>query len=144
MRSRQKPTLPLRYLFLLSDAELLDDCSVSFDINSLKVVKKISSVTYHLKKTATAVMVVVVVLEVFIKRIDSVSENSDLNFRRTCVTFVDSIFSNDSLLFVFQDHDCFHLSKKLFNAKHSHRRVKHDYCRLIFPKTEPYVIQGLF
>ena len=98
---------PTPYLFLLSDAELLDNSSVSFDVNSLKVVKKISSVTYHLKKTATAVMVVVVVLEMLVKRIDSVCENSNLHFGRTCVAFVNSIFSNDSLLFVFQDHDVF-------------------------------------
>ena len=110
VRSRQKPTLPLRYLFLLSDAELLDDCSVSFDINSLEIAKKVSSVTYHFKKTATAVMVVVVVLKMLVEAVDSVCENSDLNFRRTCVAFVCSVFSDYSLLFVSQ-HDFFTFHK---------------------------------
>ena len=106
MRSRQKPTLPLRYLFLLSDAKLLDDSAVSFDINSLEIAKKVSSVTYHFKKTATAVMVVVVVLKMLVEAVDSVCENSDLHFRRTCVAFVSSVLSNYSLLFFLQ-HDFF-------------------------------------
>ena len=102
MRSRQKPTLPLRFLFLLSDAELLDDCSVSLDINFLEIAKKVSSVTYHFKKTATAVMVVVVVLKMLVEAVDSVCEDSDLHLGRTCVALVCSVLSDYSLLFVLQ------------------------------------------
>ena len=110
MRSRQKPTLPLRFLFLLSDAELLDDCSVSLDVYSLKVAKKVSSVTNHFKKTATAVMVVVVVLKMLVERVDSVSKDSNLYFGRTCVALVCCVLSDYCLLFVLQ-HDFFTFHK---------------------------------
>ena len=91
---------------LLSDVQLLDDSSVSLDVCLLEVTEKISSVTYHLKKTATAVEVLVVVLEVRVEVVDAVCEERDLNLGRTCVAFVSSIFLNNSLLYVFL-HDVF-------------------------------------
>ena len=91
---------------LLSDVQLLDDSSVSLDIGLLEVAKKVSSVTNHLKKSATAVEVLVVVLEVCVEVVDAVCENSDLNLGRACVAFVSSIFLNNSLLYVFL-HDFF-------------------------------------
>ena len=91
---------------LLSDVQLLDDSTVSLDVNLLEVTEEVSSVTYHLKKTTTAVEVLVVVLEVCVEVVDAVCEKRDLNLGRTCVAFVSSIFLNDSLLYVFL-HDVF-------------------------------------
>lgn len=129
---------------LLSDVELLDDGTVSLDIYLLKITEEVSSVTNHFKKTATAVMVVVVVLEMLLKAIDPVSKDSDLNLGRACVTLVDSVLSDYSLLF-FSCHFLFHLSVNFINEKHSDRRVKYGKSfRLVFPKTELYVIRSLF
>ena len=84
---------------LLSDVQLSDDRAVTLDVCLLKVVKKVSSVTYHLEKTAAAVVILVVSLEVLVERIDSVSKNSNLYLGRTCVTLVGSISFNNCLLF---------------------------------------------
>lgn len=129
---------------LLSDVELLDDGTVSFDIYLLKITEEVSSVTNHFKETATAVVVVVVVLEMLLETVDSVCKNSDLNLGRSCVTLVNSVFGDYSLLF-FSCHFLFSPFCKFINEKHSSRRVKHGrYVRLIFPKTELYVIRRLF
>ena len=103
---------------LLSDVQLSDDRTVALDVCLLEVVKKVSSVTYHLKKTATAVVILVVSLEVLVERVDSACENRDLNLRRACVTLVGSILSNDCLLFVLKHHDFFHLSE-IYLSKNS-------------------------
>ena len=91
---------------LLSDVQLLDDSTVSLDVNLLEVAEKVSSVTYHLKKTTTAVEVLVVVLEVCVEVVDAVCENRDLYLRRACVAFVSSILLNNCLLYVLL-HDVF-------------------------------------
>ena len=80
---------------LLTQAELLNDSTVSFDVFLLKVCKKVSSVTYHLKKTAAAVVILVVSLEVLVERVDSVCENRDLYLGRTCVSLVCSVSFNN-------------------------------------------------
>ena len=91
---------------LLSDVQLLDDSSVSLDVCLLEVAKKVSSVTNHLKKAATAVEVLVVVLEVRVEVVDAVCEKRDLNLGRACVAFVCCVLLNKSLLYVFL-HDVF-------------------------------------
>ena len=106
---------------LLSDVQFLDDSTVSLDVNLLEVTEKVSSVTDHLKKTATAVEVLVVVLEVCVEVVDAVCEKRDLNLGRTCVTFVSLVLFNNCLLYVFL-HDVFHLSFNL--RKLSERWVK--------------------
>ena len=102
--------LPILDAELLSDMELFDDSSVSFNVNFLEVVEKVSSVTYHLEKSTTAVVILVVVLEVLCKIVDSVCENRDLYLGRTCVAFVCSVLFNNCLLFLCC-HFSFHLSK---------------------------------
>ena len=96
-------TLPMN---LLSDVQLLDDSSVSLDVCLLEVAKKVSSVTNHLKKAATAVEVLVVVLEVCVEVVDAVCEKRDLNLGRTCVAFVCCVLLDKSLLYVLL-HDVF-------------------------------------
>ena len=94
---------------LLSDVQLSNDRTVALDICLLEVVEKVSSVTYHLKKTTAAMVILVVNLEVLVERIDSVSKNSNLYLGRTCVTLVGSISFNNCLLFCLK-HSFFHLS----------------------------------
>ena len=95
---------------LLSQTELFNDSSVSFDIYLLEVVEKVSSVTDHLEEAATAVVVLVVVLKVLSEVRDSVSKNCDLNLGRACVAFVDGVLFNNCLLFCCC-HFRIHLSK---------------------------------
>jgi hypothetical protein len=89
-------------LELLSDIKLFDNCSVTIDILLHKVVEKVTSVTNHLEKTATRVMVLVVVLEVLVEGVDSVGENRDLYLGRTGIGFVSAVFGDYCLLFVFE------------------------------------------
>ena len=91
---------------LLSDVQLLDDSTVSLDVNLLEVTEEVSSVTYHLKKTTTAVEVLVVVLEVCVEVVDAVCEKRDLNLGRACVAFVCCVLLDKSLLYVLL-HDVF-------------------------------------
>ena len=45
--------LPYFRIFLLTDTQLFDSSSISFDILLLEVVEKISSLTDHLEQTAS-------------------------------------------------------------------------------------------
>ena len=107
--------------FLLSDVQLLDDCAVTLNVYLLEVAEKISSVTDHFEKAATAVMVLVVGLEVLGEGVDAIGKDRDLNLGRTCVALVGLVLVNNGLLYVFLDHDVFHLS--LYLRRHSERRV---------------------
>ena len=95
-------------LILLSEIQLLDDRTVALDVGLLEVAEKISSVADHLKKSAAAVVVLVIVLEVFSQIVDSVGQKRDLYLGRTRVALVSSVLLNNCLLFVLQH--CFHLS----------------------------------
>ncbi len=105
--------LPFRtpsLLTLLSEVQLLDDCTIAVDVNLLQITEEITSVTDHLQKTAAAVVVLHVGLQVLGQVVDAVGQNSDLNFGGTGVTLVDGILGNDCLLFSV-GHGSFHLSK---------------------------------
>ena len=95
------PSLPS---FLLSQTESLNDGAVTLDVNLLKVTEKVSSVTYHLKKTAAAVVVALVLLQVLGEVVDSVCENRDLNLGRACVAFSCLVLGNNCLLFFLEHH----------------------------------------
>ena len=114
MRSKSKLCSSLRQLLkLLSETELLYDCTVALNVSLLEITEKVSSVTNHLLQAAAAVMVLVVALEVLGEVLYSVGKKRDLYLRRTGVTFVSSILLNNCLLFVFQ-HFGIHLSKNIF------------------------------
>ena len=93
-------------LELLSETQLLNDSTVALDVGLLEVYKKVSSVSYHLLKSAAAVVVLVVGLEVLGKVLDSVGKKCDLYLGRTCVALMSSVLLNNCLLFVFH-HDVF-------------------------------------
>ena len=52
-----------------------------------------------------------------VELIDAGGENGDLDLGRTGVALVGRIFRDDSGLFFFLDHGCFHLSKNCPPAK---------------------------
>ena len=80
---------------LLSETKLLNDSSVSLDVYLLEVVEEVSSVTYHLKETAAAVVVLMVALKVLGEVSYSVSKDSDLYLGRACVLLVDLVLSDN-------------------------------------------------
>ena len=98
---------PHLYRKLLSETELFDDCAVTVDVLLLEIAEKVSSVTDHLKKTASGVMVVVVSAEMFGKGVDARCKDRDLYFGRTCIAFVCAVLFDDTLLFVFLHHGLF-------------------------------------
>ena len=94
-----KATAPV--WILLSESELFDDSAVTSDVLVLEILEKVTSLTYHLEQSATAVVVLLVDLEMLCEFIDSLGENSDLNLGRTCVAFVGCISCDDFLLNFF-------------------------------------------
>lgn len=106
------PPLPVQAVTeaLLTQTELLDDRTVTSDIGLLEVCEKVSSVTDHLEKAATAVVILVVRLHVFGQIVDAVGQECNLNLGRTGVSLVHCVLLDDSLLCVLV-HCGFHLSK---------------------------------
>ena len=97
------PTAAQSTACLLSESELCYDCTVALDILLLKVVEQVSSVTYHLKQTASGVVILLVNLDVFGQLVNSLGEDSDLNLRRTRVVVVQAVsFDNRGFFFFSQ------------------------------------------
>ena len=88
-------------LKLLSQAELLNDSTVSLNVNLLEVAKEVTSVTNHLQKTSAAVVVMCVLLQMLVQVVDTACEKSNLYLRRTCVTLVYCILCNNFVLVHF-------------------------------------------
>ena len=103
------PLLSTPNVCLLSQAELADDGTVSLDVRLLEIAKEISSVTDHLLKSAAAVEVLLVGLQVRGQIGDASGQNCDLHLGRTCVTLMGSIGFDQAQLF-FLLHGNFHLS----------------------------------
>ena len=95
---------------LLSDVKLFDNSAVTLDIDLHQIVKKVSSVTNHLEKTAAAVVILVVHLEVLGEGVDAIGKDRDLNLGRTCVTLVGLVLVDNCLLLFLDKHFFFHLS----------------------------------
>ncbi len=104
---RRCSPLPKERLF--SQSQLADDCAVTLNVNLLQVVEQISSVTDHLLKSAAAVEVLLVGLQVRGQIGDASGQNCDLHLGRTCVTLVGSIGFDQAQLF-FLLHGNVHLS----------------------------------
>ena len=82
---------------LLTETQLLDDCTVTSNIVLLEVRKKISSVTNHLQEATATVVVLVISLHVLGQVVDAVGQKCDLNLGRTGITFVDGVLFDDGL-----------------------------------------------
>ena len=91
-------------LKLLSEAEFLNYCSVSLDILLCKIVKKLLSVTNHLRETSLRMEVLGVLLHVLGELIDSGSKNSYLNLGRTCVSLIDLVGLDEGVLCFLRNH----------------------------------------
>ena len=86
---------------LLTDTKLSDDRTIAFDILLLEVVQKVSSVTYHLQKSAAGVVILLVNLDVFSQLVDPLGEDSDLYLGRTGVLLMQTVSLDNGCLFFF-------------------------------------------
>ena len=116
VKNSKKLRTPFLMQLLLSETKLLNDSSVSLDVNLLEVVEEVSSVTNHLKETTAAMIVLVVALEMLGEVSYSVGKDSDLNLGRTCVTLVSCVLFDNCLLFCCC-HFRIHLSKIKYFCK---------------------------
>ena len=94
-RSRVRTSAGKRGKKLLSEAELLDNSSVSLDILLCEVVEELLSVSNHLGKTSLRMEVLGVLLHVLGKAIDSIGKDSNLYLGRAGVLLVDLVLSDD-------------------------------------------------
>ena len=92
---------------LLTQTETCYDGTVTLDILLLQIVKILSSLTYHDKHTSAGVVILGVCFKMSSELADSLSENCDLNFGRTGITFVNCVLLDNLLLKVLVDHACF-------------------------------------
>ncbi len=79
----------------LSQAKLLNDRSVSFDILVLKIRKQAAALTYHCKQTSAAVVILLMRLKMLIKVIDALGKKSDLYLGRARIGIVQLVSGND-------------------------------------------------
>lgn len=104
---KRKGNIPLDgvyCLFLSTYTEFLDDCPIPLDILLLEVVEESPSLADDLQKTAPAVVVLFVNLEVLRQIDDPLGENRDLNLRRPRIAVVTLERCNDLLLLVRYQH----------------------------------------
>lgn len=92
---------------LLTNLELLDQITISIDVLRLQIIKKTASLTNHLVKTASAVIVLLVVLKVLGELLDSCGKKRYLYFGGTGILRVLSVLGNDFRLLLFRNHFCF-------------------------------------
>ena len=128
---------------LLTETELLDDGTISFDILLCQVSQQILSVTNHLGKTPLRMEILRILLHMLSEQIDAGSENRYLHFRGTGVIFSHSVCFDDLLFY-----DLFHVFSPFYGyavyicPKLSLRRVKRH--EALFPQTVSRVKHGYY
>ena len=85
---------------LFAQAEFLDDSAVPIDILLHQIVEKATATTNHFEKTATGVVVFLVLFQVLGQVVDAASQDRDLDFGRTRVTLVGGVLLHDFGFFV--------------------------------------------
>ena len=86
---------------LFAQAKLFHDRAVARDIFLLKIAEQISSVTDHFQHAAAAVMILWIVLEMLVERVDAIRQNRDLHLGRARVALMRRISRDNFLFFVF-------------------------------------------
>ncbi len=66
---------------LLSKAKLLNDLSVTLDVLTLQVSKHVTTLTNHLQKSSSGVMIMGMILKMLIQIVDPCCQDSYLYFR---------------------------------------------------------------
>ena len=87
---------------LLADTETGDDGTVTLDVGVDEGVEKSLSLADHFQQAASGVVVVLVLLQMLGEVVDSLGENRNLHFGRTCVALVCGVLFDDGFFFCFQ------------------------------------------
>ena len=87
-------------LVLSTEAELLDNTSVPFDVDLFQIVEGLTSLTDQTEKGALGVVVLLVVFKVLGKVSDTVGKQSNLTLCRAGVNIRLPVFCENLLLFV--------------------------------------------
>jgi hypothetical protein len=83
---------------LAANAQSLNQYAVAIDIDFLKVLKQSASTTYHQKQSATAMMVVLVRLEMLGQMIDATCKDCYLNLWASSVAFKTGVLCHERFL----------------------------------------------
>ena len=107
---------PLPSELLLSQAELLNDCSVTLDILLLQVCEHAAALTYHLQQTTTGMVIMLVLLQMLGELLNALSQDSDLYFRGTGIGLMGTVCCDYFSLLLFADHIRHLIIKNIFLA----------------------------
>jgi hypothetical protein len=86
-------------LELVPEAQFLDDFPVSVDIRTPQVIQETFTTSDHLEESTTAVVVLLVEVEVISQIVDLLGEQGDLNAGRASVGLVGPIFLDGRAFF---------------------------------------------
>jgi hypothetical protein len=90
---------------LFSYSKPLNDTAIAFSVLRLNVVQKPAPVAHHFEEAPPGGMILLVSLEMFGEIVDSFTEQSDLNFRRSRICGMDPILADHrSLEFTGENH----------------------------------------
>jgi hypothetical protein len=90
---------------LFSYSEPLNDTAITFSVLRLNIVQKPAPVAHHFEEAPTGGMILLVSLEMFGEIVDSFTEQSDLDFRRSGVCRMHPILADHgSLEFTGENH----------------------------------------
>ena len=91
--------------YLLSDAELSDDSSVTLDVLLLQVSEHVAALTNHLQQATTGMVVVLVLLQMLGELLDALGQDCVLYCRRSGVGLVGTVWGYTFCLLFFADHN---------------------------------------
>ena len=80
---------------LLTEIQSGNEGTITFNIRLLQVLEHIAATTDHQQQTAVGMVIVLVLLQMLIQVVDALSQESDLHFRGTGVSFMLCISSDD-------------------------------------------------
>lgn len=97
-------------LLLLTDAQLCDNRTVTLDVLFMQVVEHLTTLTNHLQKATTAVVVVLMNLQMLGQLDNASAQNRDLHLGGTGVGLVGAVRLDNGCFFFLADHGFVHLS----------------------------------
>ena len=95
---------------LLTQTQLSDEGTITFDVLLCQIVQQTTTLTDHLGQATTGMIVVGVLLHVLGELLNAFGKDSYLNFGGTGVGFVGAVAFDNCGLLIFEHHSGIHLS----------------------------------
>ena len=92
---------------LLTDAELGNNRTVALDVVFGHIVQQAAALTNHFEQTLTAVIVLLVHLQVLGELVNALGEDGDLHLRRAGVALVGLVVFDDGCFLILGNHDIY-------------------------------------